>query len=378
LESQWDHPPHGVVSNTYQTGKALSSILVHVFFFLLSHVKICLESLEVRNLTHCSRLNKFPDSIGNMTSLHKLHLGGTAIKKLPLSFESLYSSLAFLDISDCSRLETIPKNMISGMKHLESLYSAGSDSDLISLLIPNSFSGSSSLTHLDLSICNLSERAIPSDHFSCLSSLFDLNLSRNKFTRIPDNARQLSSLTSLDLSYCNLLDGVIPNDLSCLSSLLSLKLSGNKFMRIPDSVGKLSHLQGLYLEDCSQLQVLPKLPLGLAGLFLRNCPSLKSFYNQMDIWTSNEKLLPLDCSVVTASVDHDGKPFKSLHLLPPSPLWSDKYSVSLLLVSFLTHEIKLYYCFVIVYMSSLSFFGFYFTAGRFLSQASMWPCVGGI
>jgi len=277
--------------------------------------EISLESLEFLNLSGCSRLNKFPDSVGNMTSLRELYLGGTAIKKLPLSFKSL-SSLVCLNISDCSRLEKIPKNMISGMKCLEYLRAARSGSDLINLLMPNSFSGLSSLRELDLSYCNLSDGAIPSD-FSCLSSLYSLDLSGNKFTRIPNSAWQLSSLMTLDLSYCNLLDGAIPNDLSCLSSLYSLKLSGNKFTRIPDSVGQLSHLYFLKLEDCIWLQVLPKLPLGLAGLFLRNCPSLKLFYNQMDLWTSN------DCSFVVAYIDYDGKPCKILHLHPRSPLWTE-------------------------------------------------------
>jgi Leucine-rich repeat (LRR) protein len=278
--------------------------------------EINLESLEFLNLFGCSRLNKFPNSVSNMTSLHELYLGGTAIKKLPLSFKSL-SSLVCLNISDCSRLEKIPKNMISGMKCLEYFRAARSGSDLISLLMPNSFSGLSSLRELDLSYCNLSDGAIPSD-FSCLSSLYSLDLSGNKFTRIPDSAWQLSSLMTLDLSYCNLLDGAIPNDLSSLSSLYSLKLSGNKFTRIPDSVGQLSHLYFLKLEDCIWLQVLPKLPLGLAGLFLRNCPSLKLFYNQKDLWTSN------DCSFVVAYIDYDGKPCKILHLHPRSPLWTER------------------------------------------------------
>jgi Leucine-rich repeat (LRR) protein len=301
--------------------------------------EICLESLEVLNLTRCSRLNKFPDNIGNMTSLQALFLGKIAIKELPLSFKCL-SSLVSLNISHCSRLEKIPKNLISGMECLKHLSVAGSSSDLISLLMPNSFSGLSSLTDLDLSYCNLSDGAIPSD-FRCLSSLRDLNLSGNKFTRVPDSVPQLSNLITLDLSYCNLLDGAIPKYLCCLSSLFYLKLSGNKFTRIPDSVSQLSHLCFLSFEDCSWLQVLPKLPLGLTHLRVRNCPSLELFYNQMDMWTSNEKLSLFDCSFAVAYIDYDGKPFKILHLHPQSPLWTER-EVSLSLVSFLTHKIKLY------------------------------------
>jgi Leucine-rich repeat (LRR) protein len=291
--------------------------------------EIRLESLEYINVSGCSRLNKFPDFVGNMTSLWHLYLDGTAIKELPLSFKSL-SSLVSLNISDCSRLEKIPKNLISGMKCLKDLCAARSGSDHISLslLMPNSFSCLSSLTDLDLSYCNLSDGAIPSD-FSCLSSLRDLNLSGNKFTRVPDSVSQLSNLITLDLSYCNLLDGAIPKDLCCLSSLFCLRLSGNKFTRIPDTVGQLSRLRELDLEDCSWLQVLPKLPLGLTELSIRNCPSLETFYNQMDMWTSNEKLSPFDCSFVVAYIDYDDKPFKILYLHPQSPLWTER-KVSLL------------------------------------------------
>jgi hypothetical protein len=100
-------------------------------------------------------------------------------------------------------------------------------------------------------------------------------------------------------------------------------------------VAQLSHLGKLDLEDCSWLQVLPKLPLGLEDLRVRNCPSLELFYNQMDMWTSNEKLRSIDCSFVAAYIDYDGKPYKILHLHPRSPLWTE--NVSLLLISFLTH-----------------------------------------
>jgi hypothetical protein len=154
---------------------------------------------------------------------------------------------------------------------------------------------------------------------------------------LPPNS--LSSLKDLDLSYCNLSDEAIPSDLSCLPSLRALWLSGNKFTRIPDSVAQLSCLSILMLNDCSCLQALPKLPLGLARLSVRNCPSLECLYKEMEImWrSSNEKLRSIDCSVVQYYIDYDGKPFKILHLHPRSPLWTESDKVSLLLISFLTH-----------------------------------------
>lgn len=318
-----------------------------------------LESLEYLNLFGCSRLNRFPGFVGHMTSLISLYLGWTGIKELPLSFKSL-SSLVNLDISYCSRLEKIPKNMIGGMKHLESLFAAGSGSDLISLLMmPNSLSSLSSLTSLSFSNCNLSDGAIPND-LCCLSSLKYLNLSGNQFTRIPDiwqlsklvtlnlshynlldgaipnDLNCLFSLNILNLSYCNLLDGAIPNDLSGMSSLHYLNLSGNNFTRIPDSVAQLSALCELNLEDCSRLRVLPKLPLRLTHLRIKACPLLKMFYDRMDVWTSNEILRSTDCSFVAHYIDYECKPHRILYLHPQNPSWIESI-VSLLLLSFLTH-----------------------------------------
>ncbi|XP_062171839.1 disease resistance protein RUN1-like isoform X2 [Alnus glutinosa] len=282
--------------------------------------EIISESLEYLNLSGCSRLNKFPDFVGNMTSLQELCLDGTAIKELPLSFKTL-SHLRRLDISHCSRLEKIPKDLITGMECLKYLCVVGSGC----LLMPNSFSSLSSLRELDFSNCNLSDGAIPND-LCCLSSLEYLNLSGNKFTRIP-NIWQLSKLDTLDLSHCNLLDGAIPNDLSGISSLLSLNLSGNNFTRLPDSVAQLSHLESLYLEDCSWLQVLPKLPLKLIHLRIKACPLLKMFYDQLDVWTSNEILRSTDCSFAAIDIYYDGKPSKILYLHPLSPLWIESNDV---------------------------------------------------
>jgi Leucine-rich repeat (LRR) protein len=341
------------------------------------------KSLEYLDLSGCSRLNKLPDFVGNMTSLWYLDLNGTAIKELPFSSKTLCS----LNISNCSRLEKIPKDLISVMERPWKICVAGSGSDLISILMPNSFSSLSSLIYLDFSNCNLSDGAIPND-LCCLSSLEYLNLSGNKFTRIPD-IWQLSKLEKLDLSHCNLLDGTIPNDLCCLSTLGHLNLSGNKFTRIPDiwqlsklekldlshcnlldvaipndlsgisslwclnlsgnnftrlpdTLAQLSRLEQLYLEDCSRLQVLPRLPFELENLSIKACPLLKMFYEQMDVWTSNEILRSTDCSFAAADIDYDGKPSKILYLDPRSPIWIESnHNVSLLLISFLTHKIKL-------------------------------------
>ena len=131
-------------------------------------------NLQKLILKGCTSLSKVHPSIGPcLTSLRTLNLSGTAIKKIPLSFKGL-SSLEILDISNCSRLEKIPKNLLSGMECLRIFCVGGSATrklrpdPIISLLSPNSLSSLSSLRELKLSYCNLSDGAIPSD-LSCLS-----------------------------------------------------------------------------------------------------------------------------------------------------------------------------------------------------------------
>jgi Leucine-rich repeat (LRR) protein len=256
-----------------------------------------LKQLTWLHLYGCSSLEKIPNIVGNITSLRYLNLQGTAIEMIPPSFKGL-TSLLSLDISNCSRLEKIPENLLSGMECLDSLHVDGRElpigsgpNTVKSLLLPNSLSS-------------------------------------------------LRFLRKLDFSYCNLSDEAIPSDLSCLPLLDSLRLSGNKFTRIPDSVAQLSGLITLELDECIWLQVLPKLPLQLENLYISNCPSLELFYKQMDMWrTSNEKLRRIDSTFVQVYIDCDGKPFKMLHLHPRSALWTEvrESTVSLLLISFLTH-----------------------------------------
>uniref|UniRef100_A0A7N2LDX6 ADP-ribosyl cyclase/cyclic ADP-ribose hydrolase n=1 Tax=Quercus lobata TaxID=97700 RepID=A0A7N2LDX6_QUELO len=78
---------------------------------------------------------------------------------------------------------------------------------------------------------------------------------------LPNSFSGLSSLVSPDLSDCNLSDGALPDDLSCLYSIKSLNLSKNNFTSLPDSISELSELKLLLLDHCSELKSLPYLPI---------------------------------------------------------------------------------------------------------------------
>ncbi|XP_059430025.1 TMV resistance protein N-like [Corylus avellana] len=246
-----------------------------------------LESLEFFNLSGCSRLKAFPAIRGNMTSLWILKLDETAIEELPLSFEGL-SGLQTLSLDNCRNISSFP-SVISRLSSLEILVLSHCsrlfepDKTAITQLLPKSCKDLSFHCHL------LPKESLDPNTYLLLNSLSDL-----------------SSLIFLDLSYCNLSDGAIPNDLGHLSSLEIVNLSGNKFARIPDSICQLSNLESLYLRNCSRLQALPKLPLSLIYLYVENCPLLEMFSDQTYLRTLSDILTITDCSLAALYIDYDG------------------------------------------------------------------------
>ena len=272
---------------------------------------INLESLEFFDLSGCSRLKTFPAILGNMTSLWILKLDGTAIEELPLSFEGL-SGLQTLSMENCKNLSSFP-SVIHCLSSLEILVL----SHCSRLFEPDK----TTITQLFLKICKYllfpKESLGPNTHL------------------ILNSSSDLSSLIFLDLSYCNLSDGAIPNDLGHLSSLEIVNLSGNKFARIPDTICQLSNLESLYLRNCSRLQALPKLPLSLIYLYAENCPLLEMFSDQIYMRTLSDILMVTDCSLAAMYIDYDGgSPCNILQLDLRRHLQTQGNWVSLFFLSF--------------------------------------------
>ena len=170
--------------------------------------EINLKSLEIFILSGCSNLKKFSEIGTNMTSLSEMYLDGTAVEELPSSVERL-TGLTVLSLQGCKNLSSFP-------------------------------------------------------------------------------SVNLPSLKILNLSDCNLWDGGLPDDLSCLSSLHELDLCKNNFTRLPDSISQLSKLKSIILNDCSRLQSLPDLPSSIGIVPAHGCPLLEEYSNQYVPWTSSE------------------------------------------------------------------------------------------
>ncbi|KAM5549892.1 TMV resistance protein N [Rosa sericea] len=184
-----------------------------------------LKSLKYLNLSGCSKLDKLPDELGHVACLEKLDVSGTGIREVPSSI-GLLKNLKELSLAGCKARS--PKSWNTMF-------------DPFQLLRKRS--------HIPAGL------SLP-----CLSGLH--------------------SLTELDLSDCNLSEDAIPSDFGCLSSLKKLNLSRNQFVRLPESIGQLSRLQCLYLNWCCKLQTLPELP---SHVFVNasDCISLDSLANQI-------------------------------------------------------------------------------------------------
>ncbi|XP_035545900.1 uncharacterized protein LOC109003835 [Juglans regia] len=206
-----------------------------------------LRRLIVLNLQGCKSFANLPESIGSMECLMELDASETAITRIPSSI-SLLKNLQNLSFHGCKGLAHKP---------CESIFSSW-------LLQKES-----------------------SDPIGRLSWC-------NTFS-------SLSSLRSLDLSDCNLLDRAIPGDLSGLSSLQSLNLSGNEFSSLTDGICQVSKLKEVFFRNCSKLQALPKLPSGIAIVWAENSVSLNIYSDQIYLWCSSEQVVTLCCSRMQSS-----------------------------------------------------------------------------
>ena len=136
-----------------------------------------LTSLKTLTLSSCPKLDQLPKNLGNLKSLEKLYLNGTAIIGLPSSFV-LLKNLIILSLHKCQGLSTKSLTPIGIERSLSSLWS---------------------LVELDLSYCCLP--AIP-DIFGSLPFLGVLHLTGNNFVHLPKSIIQLTTMIKLYLNAC--------------------------------------------------------------------------------------------------------------------------------------------------------------------------------
>ena len=205
--------------------------------------------------------------MGNIERLQILRLDGTSIIELPSSIKHLINFYS-VNLSDCKNLVYIPGNNFSFM-WLEDLNVASSlkidrrSKNFLSLYLSNPNSIESLLR--DMSFLKI---WIPTG--------YRLSKSLNSILVWAPN---LDHLKVLDLRECNLQS--IPSSFHCLSSLYTLNLSGNKFECLPESIIQLSKLKTIDLNDCIRLRSLPLLPSSTSLVGVAGCNSLETLPNRL-------------------------------------------------------------------------------------------------
>ncbi|KAL3568180.1 hypothetical protein D5086_030831, partial [Populus alba] len=270
-----------------------------------------MESLKVCILDGCSKLEKFPDIVGNMNCLMVLHLDGTGIEELSSSIHHLIG-LEVLSMKTCKNLKSIPSS-IGCLKSLKKLDLFGC-SELEN--IPENLGKVESLEEFDASRTSIKQ--LPASIF-LLKNLKVLSFDGCK--RIAESLTDqrlpslsgLCSLEVLDLCACNLREGALPEDIGCLSSLKSLDLSRNNFVSLPRSINQLSGLEMLALEDCTMLESLPEVSSRVLTVYLNGCISLKEIPDPIQLNSSRRsEFICLNCWEL---YNHNGQDSMGLMML---------------------------------------------------------------
>ncbi|KAJ6861080.1 TMV resistance protein N-like [Populus alba x Populus x berolinensis] len=238
-----------------------------------------MESLKVCILDGCSKLEKFPDIVGNMNCLMVLRLDGTCIEELSSSIHHLIGlEVLSMKTQNLGKVESLEEFDVSGT----SIRQPPASIFLLKNLKVLSFDGCKRIVE------SLTDQRLPS-----LSGL--------------------CSLEVLDLCACNLREGALPEDIGCLSSLKSLDLSRNNFVSLPRSINQLSGLEMLALEDCTMLESLPEVSSRVQTVYLNGCISLKEIPDPIQL--SSSKRSEFICLNCWELYNHNGQDNMGLTML---------------------------------------------------------------
>ncbi|CAL8168024.1 unnamed protein product [Prunus armeniaca] len=157
-------------------------------------------NLEYLILEGCIRLYKVDPSLGMLERITHVNLKDCkSLVHLPRSVYGL-KSVKVLNLSGCSKLEKLP-NELGNAECLEELDVSGT----AIRQLPSSIVRLKSLTVLNFRgfvFPRLCSHAFVVAAFSILSSLTDLDLSRNQFVSLPNGISLLSRLQFFNLEYC--------------------------------------------------------------------------------------------------------------------------------------------------------------------------------
>ncbi|XLT60513.1 TMV resistance protein N [Arachis ipaensis] len=191
---------------------------------------INLPSLEILMLSGCNRLAKFPEILGKMEKVEMLRLCGTNIKDLPSSFQNL-CELSYLILSG-NTFHRIPR-VIVDMPKLSTLYinveahkyKTWESRNKLEEGVEGTLS-SSNVINLTLNNYMLSDNFFPLA-LAWFRNVKTLDLTRNRFTILPECIQDFCFLSSLKVDACKKLVKIagIPPNLKQFSALDCINLT---------------------------------------------------------------------------------------------------------------------------------------------------------
>ena len=259
-----------------------------------------LDTIIINNNQYGNKLNKLPESFGQLKNLKYLDLMHMGLEELPESFSGL-KNLNYLDLS-LNHISKLPEN-IGNLSNLETLMAeVGSN-------IPNSFSNLKSLKRCYLNIENNSTAVLP-PNFGNLKMLENLILS-GKFTNLPSSFSNLINLKVLQIGTINQLPDdfgnltnlenaaingsftALPNSFSNLKNLVKLDIYAN-LENLPTNIGNLKKLEYLYVNSMN----LSEIPESFGNL--ENLKIFKAYSNKIstipDSFGNLKKIYEIDLS----------------------------------------------------------------------------------
>ena len=178
------------------------------------------------------------------------------------------SNLESVDLSGCSRLQTIGKGAFSNCKRLKSVDLSGCS--MLQTIGNGAFSNCERLKSVDLSGCSL--QTIGDYAFNYCNSLKSINLSEcSRLQTIGDYAfSNCNSLESVNLSGCSKLNIIGACAFTYCTNLESVNLSGCSILNTIDryAFSNCKSLESIDLSECSRLQT-------INDNAFQNCPNLE-------------------------------------------------------------------------------------------------------
>ena len=232
-----------------------------------------LKNLKTLDCRGCRQLKTIPESLGECINLECLDLSECfSLEKLPSTIGKL-KKLQKLILKDCQSLTHLPRSL----GDLTSLNSLNLENCRSLKLIPEEIINLKNLEELNLKCCR-KLRYLPS-YIGNMKSLRFLELKRcSRLVKIPDSIFNLQCPQIFDLSYCYNLKK-LPETVGNWNNLKILNLIGcRELQELPEKICELQNLEELNLYACRKLENLPKFIGSLENLKkieLSYCESLK-------------------------------------------------------------------------------------------------------